>query len=279
MRCGACGSEVKPGLTVCPVCGANIRRFNWMIGRSLHCRACQARVPSGLNICPQCGAPLRRSWRPFVLAVLMIALSAALLYLGLNYVPWDTLRAWPKRLEVPSVAFLATRTFTPMPTPTATRTATPTATPTPSFTPTSVPPTETPPPTARPTATALPAPSSTATPPFVAPRLVTPEDQAEFKGGGTRVELRWEPAGVLNDDEWYALSLRYLTDGVVQYSGTWTKETSWIVPETLYMMAGQAERAFQWDVTVVQQTGTKPDGGREGVALGPTSEIRTFFWY
>ena len=84
---------------------------------------------------------------------------------------------------------------------------------------------------------------------------------------------------MLNDDEWYALSLRYVTDGVIQYSGTWTKETSWILPAALYMMAGQHERTFEWDVTVVQQTGTKQYGGREGVALGPTSETRTFFWY
>jgi hypothetical protein len=211
--------------------------------------------------------------------LLTVAVVAALLYLGFNYVPWDMLRALPKRVQVPSVAFLATRTFTPMPTPTATRTATRTPRPTPSFTPTTLPPTETPLPTNPPTATSPPLPSSTPTPPFAAPRLLAPEDRAEFSGGGAQLELRWEPAGGLNDDEWYALSVRYLTDGVVQYSGTWTKETSWILPEALYMMAGHDERAFEWDVAVVQQTGTKPDGGREGVALGPISETRTFFWY
>ena len=91
--------------------------------------------------------------------------------------------------------------------------------------------------------------------------------------------MSWEPIGALDEDEWYALSLRYFADGVMQYSGTWTKETSWTVPAELYTKAGQVEREFQWDVTVVQQTGFKPDGGREGVALGPISEARTFLWY
>jgi RNA polymerase subunit RPABC4/transcription elongation factor Spt4 len=278
MRCGSCGAEVKSGLTMCPECGASVRRFKW-IGRAVRCRACQARVPSGLNICPRCGAPLQRSWRLFLQALVVIAVLAGLAYLGINYVPWDRLRSLPGQVQVPSVAFLATRTFTPVPTATATRTATRTLTPVPSFTPTSVLPTETPTQLPTPPATSAPAPTSTPTPPFAAPRVLVPDDRAEFRGGGARIELRWEPTGVLGEDEWYALSLRYLTDGVVQYSGTWTKETSWTVPGTLYMSAGQVERAFQWDVTIVQQTGTKPDGGREGVALGPSSETRTFLWY
>ena len=104
-------------------------------------------------------------------------------------------------------------------------------------------------------------------------------NQAEFRGGDAQIELNWEPAGILADDEWYALSLRFLADGLARYSGTWTKETSWIVPSELHTKAGQFERTFQWDVTVMKQTGTKPDGGREGSALSPTSETRTFSWY
>jgi hypothetical protein len=100
-----------------------------------------------------------------------------------------------------------------------------------------------------------------------------------FRGGGSRIKLSWEPVGVLAEDEWYGVSLRFLADGVVHYSGTWTKETSWIIPSELYTKAGQNERAFQWDVTVMKQTGIRADGGREGVPLSATSETRTFFWY
>ena len=91
--------------------------------------------------------------------------------------------------------------------------------------------------------------------------------------------LAWQAVDGLADDDWYALSVRFLTDGAVQYAGTWTKNTSWLLPAELYMKAGQNERALQWDVTVMRQTGTKPDGGREGTALGPASETRAFYWY
>ncbi len=275
MRCGRCGTDVEPGLTMCPECGANLRPGR-RLQRTVYCYACQSRVPAGLNICPACGAPLQRSWRPLILAVLTVALVAGLAYVVINVVPWAELRAMADRMEVPELAFLVTPTFTPRPTitPTATRTATRTPRPTatavpPTLTPTAVPPTATSPPQA----------TATPTVRLVTTSLLAPADRMEFRGGGAQVALSWESIGTLGDDEWYALSLRYSADGVMQYSGTWTKDTSWIVPAELYTRAGQVEREFQWDVTVVQQTGFKPDGGREGVALGPTSEPRTFFWY
>ena len=101
----------------------------------------------------------------------------------------------------------------------------------------------------------------------------------EFHGGGSQIVLSWEAVGTLAEDEWYGLSLRFLAGGVLQYSGTWTKETSWIVPPDLYRRAGQVERAFQWDVTIMRETGAKPEGGRDGVPVAPTSETRTFYWY
>ncbi len=82
----------------------------------------------------------------------------------------------------------------------------------------------------------------------------------------------------MDADEWYALSVRYLTDGVVQYSGTWTKETAWAVPSELFTRAGQVEREFEWDVTVMLQTTTTAGGGRAGEPLGLTSEVWTFVW-
>jgi len=149
--------------------------------------------------------------------------------------------------KLPSGVFLATPTFTamPSPTPTATRTRTPSPTPT----------------------------------QHLALRLVAPQDQERFEGLDAQVILSWEPAGTLAEDEWYGVSLRFTADGVVQYGGTWTKDTSWVVVSDFYTKADQAERAFQWDVTVMKQTGSQPDGSREGIALGPASETRTFLWY
>lgn len=283
MRCRKCGAEVKAGLSMCPQCGATVRRVR-VLGRKLRCRSCQRRVPSGLLICPYCGAPLRRSWQRPVQVLLTLAILAGLVYAGVTYLPrysdqllrwWAELRALSGRVHVPQVAFLATPTFTA--TPTSTRTPTLTRTPTVTATRTAVPPTETPlPPSLTPTRP--PAPTRTPTPRHSAPRLLSPGNGLEIAGGDAQITLRWELTGSLAEDEWYALSLRFRAAGVMQYSGTWTKETGWTVPQELYTKAGQSERVFEWDVTVMKQTGTTADGGRQGTAVSAPSQTWSFFW-
>jgi RNA polymerase subunit RPABC4/transcription elongation factor Spt4 len=275
MRCGTCGATVKLGLRVCPECGATLRQ-----GRlrrvTVHCRACEARVPSDLRVCPYCGTRLQPSWRQPLVTLLVASLVIAGAYFLHSYVPWADLLALPSRVRLPSVAFLPTPSVAPSATATRTRTRTPA--PSLTNTATTQPPTQIP---TQPAATATSKPTSTraAQPPLARPRLLTPNSQEEFRGGGAGIKLSWEPVGVLAENDWYALSVRFLADGVVQYNGTWTKETYWVLPGVLYTKAGQRERAFQWDVTVMRQTGNKPDGGRAGVALSATSETRTFFWY
>jgi len=214
MRCPTCGSEVKPGLSMCPWCGAVVRRIRPLRGK-LRCRSCQRRVAAGLTVCPYCGARLRRSWRRPLQLLLALAIVAALVYLGKTYVPrysvqlrraWTALRALPGTVKPPEVTFLLTPTFTA--TPTATRTPLPTVTRTPLPTRTAIPPTDTPlPPTA--TATRPPAPTRTPTPRFAAPQLVWPDNGVEIGGSDAHITLRWQSAGALAEDEWYALSLRF----------------------------------------------------------------------
>jgi RNA polymerase subunit RPABC4/transcription elongation factor Spt4 len=274
MRCGRCGTDVPDSLTVCPECGANVRRFGLFRG-SVRCRACEARVQSDLSVCPQCGTRLRRGWWPQLRALGVAALVLASTYFGIRYLPWADLLALPNRIRMPSVAFLVTPTFTLRPSATGTSTRTPTLTST--STATAIPPTETatlPPPTA----TQLPTATFTPAPPFPAPRLLSPVYGAEFGGGGSSILLSWEPVGVLAADEWYSLSLRYFVDGSLQYAGAWTKEASWLVPRELYARAGQHEREFEWDVSVMLQTGSGPDGGRVGAALSPPGETWIFVW-
>jgi len=216
-----------------------------------------------------------------LMLALLIAVAASA-YALWKYVPWQTVRSLPDRVHLPSLAFLATPT--PTRTRTSTRVPTRTATPTGTPTPTALPPTETEPappsPTAKPpAATRQPAATNTPQPRFSAPRLLQPANQTEIRGGGSRITLSWESAATLADEEWYSLSLRYLADGAVHYGGTWTKDTQWIVPAELYTKAAQNERVFQWDVTVMKQTGERPGGGREGVPQSPSSETRTFLWY
>ncbi len=275
MRCLRCGAQIEAGLRVCPECGHTVGQ-PLVRRRYARCRSCQARVPAGLSICPQCGARLQHSWRRSLSLLAVAIVIAAAGYALYHYVPWAEVRALAEDVSLPPLAFLVTPTFTPQPT--ATRTATPTVTATRTATATPVPPTETPTPLP-PTETPRPLPTLTATPRFSAPQLLRPPDQAEFYGGGTEIVLSWAQAGVLQEDEWYGVSLRFLAGGAVQYSGTWIKETSWPVPASVFNQAGNNERGFEWDVAVMRQTGTKPDGGRDGVAVGPVSETRTFYWY
>jgi hypothetical protein len=83
----------------------------------------------------------------------------------------------------------------------------------------------------------------------------------------------------LGKDEWYSVSVRYFANGVVNYTGSWEKDARWLLPGTLFMKYDPGHPGFQWDVTVMKQTGTKPDGSREGVPVSQTSETRTFYWH
>ena len=276
MRCRSCGAEVAKGLRICPACGAPVRRFPLLRG-TVRCAGCEAAVPAHLTVCPHCGADLRHGWRPILRVAAILVAVGALAYGAWAWVPWQALADLPGRMDLPQVSFLVTPTFTRGPTftPTVTRTREPTAT----RTATAVPPTETatpPPPTA--TEFVPPTATPTATPRFAPVVLSRPEDGEQYVGGGSVIQLVWEAAGALAEDEWYALSLRYSTDGAEHYSGTWTKETSWTVPEELFMRAGQNERTFAWDVTIMRQTGTSEDGGRSGTPVNEASETRTFVW-
>jgi hypothetical protein len=275
MRCLRCGAKIEAGLRVCPECGHTLGQ-PLVRRRYARCRSCQARVPAGLSVCPNCGARLEHSWRRTLSLLVLLLVVAAAAYALYHHVPWARVRALTADVQLPSLAFLVTPTFTPRPT--ATRTLAPTVTRTATATATTVPPTETPTPLP-PTATPRPAPTSTPTPRFTATQLLGPPDQAGFYGRSTQIVLSWATAGALEEDEWYGVSLRFWAAGAQQYSGTWTKETSWPVPSALYNQAGHDERAFVWDVTVMRQTGTGPQGGREGVAIGPVSETRTFYWH
>ena len=147
-------------------------------------------------------------------------------------------------------------------------------------------------PTASPTFTASLARSSTPSPTYTAtlvlptktaesapaPHLSGPDDGSHFQGRKTEIILSWEGIGSLGEDEWYGVSLRFWAEDRVNYSGAWVKELQWRVPKELHHSPDPERPEFQWDVTVMRQTGTKPDGGRDGVSVSPVSETRVFYW-
>ena len=290
MKCKRCGVEVHPGLTICPECGARLG----VRTKRVRCVHCGQRASATLTVCPHCGAELRHSGWPQVLRLVAVLAGLGLGLMltpvasrGLTEVRLDS-GALPRvklpPVELPGLSFLvssptptsmptATPTVTRRPTytPTATRTSTPTATATATSTEIGSPTPETP--TPAPTL----APTATPTLVFAAPRLFGPEDGTVFVGEAEKIVLRWESVGVLAEDEWYAVGLRYLQSGQLQYNGHRVKENDWELPaDFFFAKADLPERAYQWDVTVIRvELGPK---GEIGSDISPRSESRTFYW-
>jgi LysM repeat protein len=175
-----------------------------------------------------------------------------------------------------------TATSTPEPTATAT-TPTPKPTTTPESTPTPTVPTSTPTttttPTFTPSVTPQPMPTPTSAYSYPAPSLLAPADGQVFQGMDTVIVLNWASVGILAEDEWYVLRLRYEAEGAAQLPNVWTKATSWRVPADLYLPSDVEDRLVYWDVTVMRQTHTTPDGTPGGVDISLASDTRGFYWY
>jgi len=293
MRCKSCGQPLPGGSRVCPQCGESCGLRG---SRYVRCRCCGARSAAGLHLCPVCGEVLclRCNWG---LPVVLFAVLAVLVYWFAQVVPvagiGETLS--PTKVlggsaePTQGLTIMATRTIEPDPTPSPVLylTPSPVLDPTPMATATVVSS-----PTASPTLTASPTSSNTPVPTYTAtavlptetaestpaPRLIGPEDEARFQGRNTEILLSWEAVGSLNEDEWYGVSLRYWAENGVKYAGAWLKELRYRVPSELRGKPDPRQPGFQWDVTLMRQTGTKPDGGRDGIPVSPASETRVFYW-
>lgn len=132
-------------------------------------------------------------------------------------------------------------------------------------------------PTPTPTPTATPGPTATPTPPYDAPILLAPPNGAMFEPDET-ILLNWASVGILSADEWYVLRVRVVQDEEVPPVEVWTRATAWRVPAEMHPPPEAESHLFVWNVTVMRQTGTKPDGARQGIAVGPSSPSWTFTW-
>lgn len=106
-------------------------------------------------------------------------------------------------------------------------------------------------PTPSPTATADPNVTQTPRPPYAPPPLLSPPDGAVLTGGGP-VLLQWASVGVLEDSEWYELSLWQPAAGVVS-STVRLRATAWRVPFELLQKADADAPRFLWRVQVVRE--------------------------
>lgn len=299
MKCTNCEFEMDRRLAICPNCGQDLEYSGKFRSR---CYRCGRIVSQWWKLCPQCGADLdRRYFAWWMLPVPLLTFVALILFI-LPQIPANLLTAnasLPLVTQLPPIALVppsATATHTPVPsfTPTPTRTPTATstasATPSPTATPTESPTaTEAPtsaatepprPPTSTPTPSVTPTHTVTPTPTMVyrAPKLISPEPELRITGGeGTRIELSWEGPAQLAPNEWYGLSVRYLSGGQRRFSGARLKENKWVVPPELAGKADEPDRAYEWDVVIVTVE-TTVQGVETSREISPKSETRTFYW-
>lgn len=253
----------------------------------IRCKYCQSSAPAHLQVCPTCGANLEPPRFAVLKTGLAAVIMAALVTIVAIIIPHlqrqsQQVAIWlnpPTETPTPTVTFTPTLipTSTPTHTPTATSTPTPTRTPTatPTATPTETP---TPEPTQPNAPTATPSPTATPTPPFSSIVLLGPEDNARFEKD-RELKLSWEPVGELAEDEWYAVRMNWLQNGVRAFGGTNTKDTFWIIPpEQYYGLADLGTgRVYEWTVFVEKVT-TDETGSAGSVPLSPSTEVRIFFW-
>ena len=109
------------------------------------------------------------------------------------------------------------------------------------------------------TATLAPTPGPAAGLVYPAPVLLLPTDGFVFAGGGTAVWLRWEPVGELGEDDYYAVSVRYVKNGGSVYTGSWYKGTEWQVPKEVWQQYDQGQPEYD-----VGCGGDAPDGDARG---------------
>jgi LysM repeat protein len=112
----------------------------------------------------------------------------------------------------------------------------------------------------------------TARPPYASPPLLYPPDDMVFPGGETPVLLQWASVSVLQDNEWYELSLSLPTGDVISDT-VLTRATAWRVPLDMLRAANGDARRFGWRVRVVREV--EEDTYTEA---GASSEMRFFLW-
>jgi hypothetical protein len=113
--------------------------------------------------------------------------------------------------------------------------------------------------------------------------LLAPPDDSEFhdEDAETPILLNWLSVGLLAEDEWYSVSVRYTAEGEAdeQEIVELGKATAYRVPLELRPPSEADSHLFEWQVTVVRLVETEAEGEPQTVQIGRESERRRFYWY
>lgn len=111
---------------------------------------------------------------------------------------------------------------------------------------------------------------------YDAPTLLHPPAGATFTGLEATVMLQWISAGILEENEFYRVTLKIPTATGTETVQDYLRNTAWRVPEDYFPTSELTNRTFTWHVTLVRQTGT--DLNPNYNSISQPSEKRTFIW-
>jgi hypothetical protein len=103
--------------------------------------------------------------------------------------------------------------------------------------------------------------------------LLSPEVGTRFLGIAEPIVLKWKPAKELAEDEYYLVSVDFNYRETNTRRDYATRETQLVLPEELYRTENCG--VFNWQVTLMKQTGTTPDGQPEGKPIS----FNSLYWY
>ncbi len=105
------------------------------------------------------------------------------------------------------------------------------------------------------------------------PELASPPLGARFEGTSQPIVLQWMPVKSLDDNEYYRVAVDYNYGEANTLANFATRETKFTLPETLYRTPNC--RVFNWQVTLMHQTGQNASGDPIGEPLSYAS----LYWY
>jgi hypothetical protein len=106
-----------------------------------------------------------------------------------------------------------------------------------------------------------------------APRLLGPPMDARFEGPDAVIDLEWGFVRELEEDEYYQVEVDFNYQEANPRLRWATRASPFRLPSDLYRQPNC--RVFNWQVTVMRQTSTTPDGQPIGVPVS----YRSFYWY
>jgi hypothetical protein len=105
------------------------------------------------------------------------------------------------------------------------------------------------------------------------PELVGPSLGTVFIGLDQPVTLQWKPVKELATDEYYLVAIDYNYDEANIGIGFTTRETQFTLPESLYRTKNCG--IFDWQITLMRQTGTDS----QGHPIGEPLSYHSLYWY